>query len=158
LAAVLVLICARTVTHEYKKYIEEKLGLIDGFLSLLTFIKGELSCRLRTTGEWSGEFENAALSDIGFIDEFRKTGSLSSAFCATRAAAPSLGEEVTRLLGGYFESFGKSYKEEEEGEACRVFDELTRLSARERSDSQRSMRTVRVLAYAVALGLIILFL
>ena len=156
LAALLTLFTARTVVLEYKKYTTRKLLLADGFCDLLSFIKGELSCRLRPVAEWAKEFHNAALSESGFLDELLKRGSLIDAFRLPSHSC--LGEEMTRLLSGYFSSFGKTYKDEEEGEACRVFDELMRLSARERADSQRSLKTVRVITYAVALGVIILII
>ena len=157
-AAVLVLYVAVTLSGEYKKYIERRILALEGFLSLLSFIKGELSCRLRTSAEWAQDFHSDVLSDCGFLPELIKTSSLPSAFAAAKKNLPPLGEDATKLLVGYFSSFGKSYKDEEYKEACRAFDELSRLLSREKSDSQRSVRAVRVLAYAIAVGVIILFL
>ena len=108
LAALLTLFTARTVVLEYKKYTTRKLLLADGFCDLLSFIKGELSCRLRPVAEWAKEFHNAALSESGFLDELLKRGSLIDAFRLPSHSC--LGEEMTRLLSGYFSSFGKTRK------------------------------------------------
>ena len=157
-AAVLVFFVSGNLAGEYKRYIEKRISALEGFLSLLNFIKGELSCRLRTSAEWAEDFSQEALSACGFIAELRKTGNLCSAFTVARGNLPPLGEDATKLLSGYFSSFGKSYREEEYKETCRTFDELSRLLTREKSDSQKSVRAVRVLSYAVAVGVIILFL
>lgn len=157
-AAVLVLFTACTVSGEYKKFIEKKLALCEGFLSLLTFIKAELACRGRSVREWAKEFSDTALSDVGFTQALIEKESLDGAFRETKDKMPMLGAETVRLLEGYFSTFGKSYRAEEEGEACRVFEELNRLLAREKSDCGRSVRAVRVLSYAVALGIIILLI
>jgi len=143
---------------EYRKHLERKLALYDGFSSLISFIRSELACRCRSVSEFAEDINIPSLEDSGFSDELRRTGSLDMAFSRMKERVPILGGEVTRLLEGYFESFGKSYREEEEEDAARVFEELTRLYARERADSQRSLRTTRVLVYAVTLGAIILML
>ncbi len=157
-AAVLVLFTSRTLVAEYKKYIEKKLCAMEGFLSLLSFIKNELACRLRTSEEWAREFSSDILTECGFLPELLRTGSTEAAFARAKGELPMLGEETVKLLSSYFSAFGKSYRDEEQREACRVFDELSRLLARERSDTQRSLKAVRILTYAVALGVIILFL
>ena len=158
LAAVLVLFTARTLTAEYKKFTEKRLAVLDGFISLLAFIKNELSCRARTSAEWAGEFASASLNEIGFTDELVRTGSLHSAFLHVNEGGTALGDESRKLLGSYFSSFGKSYREEEIKEASRVHEELLRIVSREKNDIQRSLRATHVLTYATAVGLIILFL
>lgn len=158
LAAVLVFFTARTLTAEYKRFTEKRLAVLDGFLSLLSFIKNELSCRARPSAEWAGEFVSAALGEIGFTEEFIKTGSLQAAFLHANEGGTALGEESKKLLSSYFSSFGKSYRDEEIKEASRVHEELLRIISREKNDMQRSLRATRILAYATAAGLIILFL
>ena len=55
-AAVLVFFVSGNLAGEYKRYIEKRISALEGFLSLLNFIKGELSCRLRTSAEWAEDF------------------------------------------------------------------------------------------------------
>ena len=157
-ASLLVLFISLALSSEYKKYTDRKIKICEGFICLLSFIKTELSCRARVVSEWAAEFDNDALSESGFIPELLESGSLYSAFCTVKSKDGLLGNEVTRLLEPYFRSFGKAYVNEEEREACRVFEELSRLLTRERADAQRSVRAVRILSCAVALGVIILFL
>lgn len=158
LAAVLVLVVARTLSGEYKKFTESKLRLYDGFVSLLSFIKTELECRSRSVREWAAEFSDEALDGCGFLESLKNDGNLSSAFSAAKKGCSALGEEATKLLCAYFSSFGKSYRAAEEEQTRKTHDELSRILAHERSDSQRSVRAVRVLTYAVAIGVILLFL
>lgn len=158
LAAVLVFFTARTLSAEYKKFTERRLAVLEGFLSLLSFIKNELSCRARASAEWAAEFNSTSLNEMGFTEEFIKTGSLHTAFLHINEGGTALGEESKKLLGSYFLSFGKSYRDEEIKEASRVHEELLRIMSREKSDMQRSLRATRILAYATAAGLIILFL
>ncbi len=157
-AAVLALVVARCVSKEYKKFTDRKLRLYEGFISLLSFIKTELSCRARPVSEWASEFSHPTLAECGFVDALSQEGSLISAFNRSKEKMPMLGEEASRILLSYFSSFGKSYRKEEEGEACRIYEELSRLLVRERSELLRSVRGVRILSYAVALGIIIMFL
>ncbi len=158
ITALLVLFVAKTLSAEYKKYMEVKNALNDGFVALLEFIRNELSCRLRAVSEWACEFENEALFNAGFISELSETGSLLKAFSSTKARMPMLGGDATRLLEAYFSAFGRSYKEDEEKNAERVYNEMSRIAAKERAESERSVRAVRILCYGAALGIIILFL
>ncbi|MBR2466417.1 MAG: hypothetical protein IKB38_05760 [Clostridia bacterium] len=158
ITAVLVLFVAKTLSSEYKKYMEAKNAVNDGFVALLDFIRNELSCRLRSVPQWACEFENEALFDAGFISELSETGSLSRAFSNTRQRLPMLGGDAARLLESYFSSFGRSYKDDEEKSAERVYNEMSRIAVKERAESERSVRAVRILCYGAALGIIILFL
>ena len=157
-AAVLVLFATRTLVTEYKKYEEKKLAALDDFAALFSFIKGELGCRLRTVSEWARDLDCDVLAECGFTDELIKTGSLSSAFSVARAHLPALGEEATKLLSQYFMTFGRAYRDEEMKATARASEDLSRIISRERSDTQRSFKAARVLSYAVAVGIIILFL
>ena len=155
-ASLLVLFVSRTFASEYKRYTEEKLAVYEGFLSLLEFIKNELGCRLRSVSEWAAEFENAALERSGFTAELLKTGSLSSAFSASKI--PPASAEVKRVLEPYFSSFGRSYKEDEEEKTVRTHSELSVVLKKEREAAEKSIRAMSVLSYAAALGVIVLFI
>ena len=157
-ASLLVLFVARTLSAEYKRYAEEKNAVREGFLSLLEFIKNELGCRLRSVAEWAAEFENDALERSGFIAELLKTGSLAAAFSASKSKMPPLGAEAKRVLETYFSSFGRSYKEDEEEKTARAKTELANVLKNEREAAEKSVRAMTVLCYAVALGVIILFI
>ena len=156
--AVLVFLVAKTLSSEYKKYMAAKNDINDGFVSLLAFIKNELACRLRSVSEWAREFDNKALLEAGFISELAETGNLSKAFSNAKGRMPMLDGELTRLLETYFSAFGRSYKDDEEKNAERVYDEISRIAAKERAETERSVRAVRILCYGAALGIIILFL
>ncbi len=158
LAAFLSLAAARTVSKEYGAYREKKLRLQEGFISLLAFIKNELSCRCRSVSEWAAEFQNEALAEAGFLGELCKTGSLYTAFSKIKEKTPTASHDALKLLDSYFEAFGKSYRNEESAEACRVFDELCALTERERGEVSKQVRSVKVISYAASLGVIILFL
>ncbi len=157
-AAALALVCAMCVSREYKRFTDKKFAFYDGFLSLLSYIKNELSCRGRSLAEWASEFENDALYETGFISKLRESGSLHTAFVSVKDKLLGVCDDGIKLLDGYFSSFGKSYKREEEGEACQVFSELSRISETERAAGQKNIKAVRTLSFAVALGLIILLL
>lgn len=157
-AAVLVLIVSRSVSAEYKKYAGERIALCEGFVLLLSFIKTELSCRGREVAEWAEEVEIPALAAAGFTEELRKTRNLHAAFSAAEEKMPRLDAESRKILEEYFASFGKSYREEEVARAHRAGDELSAVLTRERENTARSVRAVRILSYAIALGVIILIL
>ncbi len=157
-AAVLVLVTATCVSREYKKFEENKLSLYEGLLSLLAFIKTELSCRGRAVTLWAPEFENVALYETGFISALRECGNVHSAFLSHKDKFSPLGSENTGLIERYFSSFGKSYRDEEEGEACRVFDAFSAIFEEEKKNSDKSVKVVRTISYAVGLGVIILLL
>ncbi len=157
-AALMVLFVTHIITKGYKGFISKKGEICDGFLSLLAFIKTELSCRGRAVAEWASEFENAALGEIGFIGELTESGNLHKAFLRAKESAAMMSHDMIRVLESYFLSFGNSYRNEEEGEACRVFDELKRISEAEKTEAQKSMRAVKTISYAIALGIIVLFL
>ena len=76
LAALLVLAVAKTVSGEYKKFTDRKLRIDEGFVSLLSFIKSELSCRGRTVSEWACDFKNDELSELGFCSSLVKSGKI----------------------------------------------------------------------------------
>lgn len=157
-AAVLVLLLIRTVNGEYKRFTERKTALCEGFVRLLEFIRTELSCRGRAVAQWAEEIDEPALAEVGFTDELKRTQSLHAAFCASEKRMPMLGVQSKRVLDGYFAAFGRSYRTEEEERARRTGEELTRILERERADAQKSVRAVRTLSYAMALGIIILIL
>ncbi len=140
------------VSREYEKNQRKRLSELSEFIRFFEHIKSKISCFLSPKSDWLSDFSSAD----GVIAEFlllAKKLPLSESFAAVRDKL-SLEREGT-IIERLLLSLGKTYKDGEiellDGAVAELNIERSRLLP----ECEKNIKTVKVLAAAVSLGLII---
>lgn len=155
--SVLILLSAMLVSRGYSRYCERRLRTVEGFLSFLMHIKGEIMRTLTTPEGFVRDFSCEELSECGFLSSVASGKSLSLSFEESLPRI-TLGTEEKRLLSDFFEGFGKDYMD---GERIRVesyTEKLSHLADADRETLPKNDKLCRALLLSGALGLIILII
>ncbi len=155
LGMILIFAAAFGISRALTRATGKRLAEAEGFLALLTFMKGELTRYARPVNEWSRLFSDGALEESGFLPHLRAHGDLSAAYAASASA---LGEEEKKLLTSLFSTFGRGYREEELASLTATSAALSEIVGRCREETPKNERVVRTLTAAAALALVILLL
>ncbi len=143
------------ISREYEKREKKRLFELSEFIRLIEHVRHKISCFLSPKSDWLSDFK----SDSAEISEFllfAENHALSESFASVRDKL-SLGEEAD-TLARLFASFGKTYKD---GEIELLNAALSALNGRRTelsSECEKNVKTVKVLAAAISLGLIILLI
>lgn len=154
MGASLVLLSAIILGRGYSAYSERAIAEYDGFLELLIYMKGKISCFLLPPSEIFKDFECEALERCGLLMKIRCGVQISDAFSESshRLAIPP---EAKRVLGGFFASFGSEYRD---GEIARIEQTVSEIK-RQRDDAcellTKKTKLAHTLLFAGALGLVI---
>ncbi len=152
--AVLALICALMLSREYEKFERGRVRLAEGFLLLLRDMRSKVDRFLTPESGMLCDFENDALAECGYLASAEELG-ISDAFFK-ESDRLSLPEDVKKLLSGIFRDFGREYREG----ALKILDggirELEKLIASMKGEKERSVKLVRTVSVAAALGAVIL--
>lgn len=138
----------------YAAFIKKREAEGEELLRFLLHIKGEVGRFLATPERIVKSFRSDVLAECGFLP-LCENGALYDAFLC---AGLSLSGEVRELLADFLRGFGENYLE---GEILRCEDFYTRLSAllcAEREANAKSVRVVKTVSAAAALGVVILLI
>lgn len=155
--AALLLLSAAFISRKYSEHITYRVGLTRAFSELLLHIKNKISVYLAPPSELVVGFCSDVLAASGFISLTRELGSPKKAYASLGKSLP-LTPEAKRILDTYFDSFGSAYKE---GllRATEIAESALRLEAeKEEAALVREKKLARTVIFAVALGVIILFI
>lgn len=150
----LVVIAAVFLGKSYSAFIKKREVEGEELLRFLTYIKGEVSRFLATPETLASSFDSEVLSECGFLP-LGEGEELCDAFLTARL---SLSEEVRKILTEFFSGFGRNYLEAEVSR-CEEFCE--RLGERLKIESEanaKSVRVVKTVSAAAALGTVILLI
>ena len=156
IGSVLLLFAALIGVREYEKMLKARLLACRGFIELLGHIRRKIDGYLTPPSQLLDGFECAPLSDIGYLEKAREIG-MSGAYFELGSSLPidGAGREV---LFGFFSEFGKDYKEG----TVRLIDlslkGLSEHADRLSAENEKSLKLVRTLAVAGAVGMIILLI
>lgn len=152
-----VALAALIFSREFSAYQKRRMGETEGFLSLLTFMRGEINCHLRPVSEWCRDFRDPALERVGFLPALRESCDLSGAYSACERQL-SVTDAERKLLSAFTSSFGHGYREDELKLVDYYCAEMGRAAARCRRDVPRYNRLVRTLCASAAVAAVILLL
>ena len=156
IGSALLLFAALIGVGEYEKKLKARLLVCRGFVELLQHVRRKIDGYLTPPSQLLDGFECAALSDIGYLDRAREIG-MCSAYFELEASLPTDGA-VRSALFGFFSDFGKDYKDGTVKLIDRSLKELSAHADRLRTENEKSLKLVRTLAAAGALGAIILLI
>ena len=143
------------ISSEYEKREKKRLFELREFIRFISHARHKISCFLSPKSDWLSDFktESRELSDFLQLSEKQ---SLKESFDALRDKLSLKGE--AEILSKLFSSLGRGYKE---GELMLLDGALRELSCEEKrisDESLKNVKTVKVLAAAISLGLIILLI
>ena len=144
------------ISREYEKNQRRRLFELAEFIRLSEHIKTKISCFLSPKADWLSDFSSPSSVISEFLAEASRLPSLEASFDKISDKL-SLGKEK-EVLKRLFNSLGKTYKD---GEISLLEGAVSELSSekRELSEScEKNIKTVKVLAAALSLGLIILLI
>ena len=153
-----VLLCAIAVffCRDYTRHQRQRLLQCEGFLLLLRRLRGQIECYSSPLEEALTDFENAALTECGFLPAL-KDGGFPAAIEKTRERL-LLPPDSLRTLIAFGEGFGKSYREEQIALCTWTISELESAVAHVRRDSPRRAKMGRGLIISGGLALILVLL
>lgn len=151
----LIFLAAFLFSHTVCRALRRRLAEEEGYLSLLRFMRGELTRYARPVNEWCTQFRSEALEESGFLPHLRRDGDLLAAY---GASSSSLGGRERELLTSLFSSFGKGYREEEIGALTDREAEFSAMVAEKKEALSKAERVVHTLCASVSLIAVILLL
>ena len=151
----LILASGILVSREYEKNQRKRLLELSDFIRLFEHIKLKISHFLSPKSDWLSDFSSSSDTVAEFLSSAEKI-SLSASFekCENKL---SLGAE-RRLISEVFSSLGRSYKDGEIELLESAVNTLKSENLRLATECEKNVKTFKVLAAAVSLGLIILFI
>ena len=155
--SVLIVLAATFVARGYSRYCEARLRTLEGFLSFLLHIKGEIKRTLTTPEGFVRDFKCEELSECGFLSAVGSGEPLHGAYLSSLPKL-KLGINARELLSEFFEGFGKDYAEGERIRTESYAQKLERIAESERESLPKNVKLCRALLLAGALGLIILII
>ena len=151
------MICSIFAGREYNRYVERRIGELDGFVAFLNHAKSEISMYLTPAKRISRGFQNEILERLGFLSAIESEGNISRAFLSCYGGL-SIGKEAKELLSEFFSEFGQGYREQELARIDRFRSDLEKILERDREELPKNARMVSTLLLAGALGIFILLL
>ena len=151
------MLAAILVARGYSRYCEVRLRTVEGFLSFLLHIKGEIKRTLTTPEGFARDFKCEELYECGFLSSVASGESLHGAFLSSLPQM-TLGINTRELLSEFFEGFGKDYAEGERIRTESYAERLSRIAESEKEMLPKNVKLCRALLLAAALGLIILII
>ena len=153
--AVLLSLAAFLLIRCYKGFIDRGALQAEAFSELLVELKRQISVSGMPIDRIVSGYKSKALSEVGFFDEYKKTGSLASAFFAVQKRL-SVPREIGQAVGRIFEGIGRGTLA---GELRHIDDgigEMKGMITGYKTEAQRSVRHASVVTVAVLLGLLII--
>ena len=155
LGLIMIALAGILVSREYEEKEKKRLFELREIIRLGEHIKRKISCFLAPKSDWLSGFK----SDSAPISEFLSLSlksSLSESFSSIKNRL-SMGDEAD-IVERLFSSLGKGYKDGEIELLDIALAELCDVEKRLSQEALKNIKTVKVLAAAIALGLIILLI
>ena len=127
----------------------------EAFFSLVSYMRIQIGCFMRTPKELIEGFECDTLVKIGFFEAFETSSDMGEAYRKIKGAL-SLSEDESALLDGLFSSLGEVYYDESVRLLDAARDELERSVESERETALKNKRLVSALSATAALAVIML--
>ena len=150
-------LAALIIGRGYSVYVDRRIAECEELCELLIHIRARVGCFLSPVSEMLSDFHSDRLSELGFVREVCDGRGLSEAY-ENIAPRLSVSEEVRRVIGGFFESFGRGYRDETLSEIDYARESLEKILERERVELDKSVRLTRSILLLVSVGLIILLI
>ena len=150
----LILLFAYLAGRGYAGYAERRCGQYEGLIALLEHMKERLECYLSGGEAMLAGFFSEPLSEVGFFDG---EGDASARFERVRARL-SVDADTRSRLGQFFAAFGSGYLRAERERISAALSFLCRRRDDYLLEKEKSVKLVRSLLLAAALGLIILLI
>ncbi len=152
----LILFAALTFYREYKKHLEYREGLCEGFFKLLGHIRRQIDCYLTPASELLSGFCDELLEMCGFLSLAREVGVKDAYFSMERELR--LSSSAKEILHSLLNDFGKDYKDGTVKEIDRALASLEKTLLREREENEKEKKITGVVCAAAAVGIIILII
>ncbi len=143
------------ISREYEKKERKRLFELAEFVRLLEHIRLKISCFLAPKTDWLSDFKSDSEELSDFLSR-AENHTLAESFISVRDKL-SLGAE-REILSRLFASLGKGYKDGEIELLDLALSELSGAESRLSEECEKNVKTVKVLAAAISLGLIILLI
>ena len=141
---------------DYTRHQQKRLYQTEGFLLLLRWLRGQISCYSLPISEAVAGFENKALEECGFLPRLRTDG-FPVALGSCRDSL-SVTKETERMLSAFAEGVGKSYREEQIALCDFTIGELEAAVHHVRQECPKQARLGRSLLISGGLALILVLL
>ena len=141
------------ISSEYEKKEKKRLFELAEFIRLIEHIRLKISCFLAPKSDWLSDFKTDSETVSKFL-LLAENKTLRESFSAVRDKLSLLEESEVFLR--LFTSLGKAYKDSEIELLDQALSELYELKKRTFSESPKNVKTFKVIATAIAVGLIIL--
>ncbi len=152
----LLLISALAFSREYDRFLSARIALARGFLELLLHIRQKINCFLSSAESLISDFENDALERAEYLSVARKEGICRAYF--ERESCLGVPSCIKKLLSEFFSGFGSDYKEGTLALIDRSSAALEAMLSDMISEKERSVKLVRTVSAAAALGAAILII
>ena len=156
IGSALLLYAALFIAREYEKFLGKRLRVCLGFCELLSHVRRRVDGYLTPADRLLDGVECGALEEVEYISKAQSLG-LRTAYFEVEEALP-LDGTARQVLSEFFADFGKDYKEETVKAADRALSALQGCAERMSCENEKSLRLLRAVAVAAALGVIILLI
>ena len=153
----LIALAAYFLGRSFEEREGSRVRVLDGFVGLLRHIRKGIASYLEPIPRALFSFADGELERIGFLPLLREGATLYEAYSEVSGRI-SLGSEAERLLSELFKRLGRGTREETVKDAQCAEEELSRIAESEKAELEKSVKLTKTMLYAVALGIIILFL
>lgn len=141
--------------REYRSYLKRRQEELSSFISLLVRIRKRISEYLEPVDEIVEKHGDERLSEIGFYDKYRDTGSLFSAFDSIKGSL-LIREPVKQEIEECLRELGDGWREGELKRLDSFIESLKEEEIRGRELIERGMKTASALVFSVGMGLVLL--
>ena len=150
-------IAALMIGRGYSAYVDRRIAECEELCELLSHIRARVECFLSPVSEMLSDFHAKRLCELGFIREVCEGSGLYEAYRGIEGRL-SVSDEVRRVIGGFFEGFGKGYRDQTLRETDYARESLERILERDRAELDKSVRLTRSILLLVSVGIIILLI
>ena len=150
----LILLFAYLVGRGYAAYAGRRYDQYEGLVALIEHMKGQLECYLAGGEAMLDGFRSDTLSEVGFFDG---EGDAAMRFERVKDFL-TVDADTKDRLSRFFASFGSGYRQAESERLIDILSFLVRQRDAYRVEKEKSVKLVRSLLVAAALGLIILLI
>lgn len=150
--AMLLAIFALLFANSYSAYVRRSLSELEGFVTLLSHIRGKISVSLASQSVLFSELDCDSLERCGFLPSVRGGALARDAF---RSAKFALSKDARGVLSSFFSEFGHGYKADEIARIDSTLSECERILKSEREQAPKDVKLVYTLLVALTLGLVI---
>ena len=140
----------------YKSYLSASERECRGYLSLIEFLEGRVSCYLSPINEAVLDFESEVLFECGFLKAAREVG-LKEAFAQAKQKS-RMPSDAVGVVEELFSGLGRGYLDSEVRAMDLSIKKLRRICEREAAQMASRVKIAGALIFALAVGTLLLFI